>query len=176
MVLKEKDYIKFVLCMLENEDSVVIFTGNSYSSYTKKEFNEKKYGDIDFVRETISKEKRVKYYSEINEISYDMFLKMVSDDFISEEEKNKFYEEYWEIEYLFPKAIKEVEKKYYIDKIKNDEFEIWRNSFNDKIFKISDKETYIDDEKYDIFYKSKENGEYEIKFFDKQNLNLDEQT
>lgn len=37
-------------------------------------------------------------------------------------------------------------------KIKNNQLEEWKNNFEDKIYKVSDTERYIDDERYDIFY------------------------
>lgn len=106
--------------------------------------------------------------TEFDYITSDVCYRTWFEVFSSQEQKelylyleNKMADEF--CEFLKEEIIKNLYSYY----IKENDFKFWKNSFEDRIVQISDNETYIDDKKYDIFYKTKNNGEYEIEFYNK---------
>lgn len=168
VVLYDYGNIQYVICkIVEEENELSYFTigedGNIELYCGNEAKNLKEYGTM--LQEKVPGSKihtELEYIT--REVCYDMWLENFAPPEKENESKKleiKMMKEF--NDYLKVRIIKNLYSYY----IKENELDFWKNPFEDRIVKVSDNEFYIDDEKYDIFYKIKYDGEYEIEFLDK---------
>lgn len=105
--------------------------------------------------------------SEYKNIGKDIYYSIYADDYSSEQQRENYKEIKQQILKGYLRLKKEILKDYYIDKIRCNELELWKNNLDNLVYEIKGNEYYINDKDFDIFYKIKDNQNYDFKFIDK---------
>lgn len=166
MIIVEEQELFPIYCYSEYDGARFMLTESGYITETYANQYEV-IGEIPKIHEKVIKGKVSKFYSCVPEITRDIFMKIIGEDYANNEEKERYKQQIDEIKPLLPGYSREILKEYYIYKIKKGEFELWKNNFKDNIFEVAKNQMYIDDEIFEIFYFINEEGKYTFEFIEK---------
>lgn len=162
MVILEDNKIIPVYCYYESKSSVYGYTEICETTIIENIVTD---GEIPMVEEGVFKGEKWKFYSSIPEVTYELYTAMISIEYMGEEDKKKYEPLIANVRANAKQNSLIVLQDYYEYKIKNGEFELWKNDFDDRVMHIAESEYYIDDEKFDIFYNFDNDGNYLFNFF-----------
>lgn len=166
MVIKDGKEKRYVLAKIEKNKKVFYFTMNENADiyfYTQVAL-----GELEELGSLINGYKENATLTEIEYLNEEACYKIWFEDYLSKEEEEKYKIMTEEIKKLFLTELKnKIKENLYKFYIENNRLDLWKNSFEDRIFEIQKNKMYIDDKDFEIFYSINENGEYTYEFIKK---------
>lgn len=159
MVIIENQKIIPIYCYIEYDEAKFIYSEQGFKTCIGETHFD---GEIPLIKKECYKGQVVNYYSSIPEISIDLFKKILTDDYSSNDERDYYIKKIKQVNINLTQVSCVILEEYYHYKIKRNELELWKNNFENKVFEMGNNSFYIDDDNFEIFYTITNEGEFEF--------------